>query len=84
MSDTGSDSDATVAEEVNEENANSDSSDDSSIHTVEVLHPDCAVSLQRRQKLLFEKITSETSGVQYGKPCVAKFYMNIQPSVDSV
>lgn len=69
MSDIGSDSDATIADNVDEEDANSDSSGSPEIYStkVEAENPPCTLSgLQRRQKLLFEKLAAETATVEYG------------------
>jgi len=77
MSNIESDSDATVADSIDEENVNSDSSSDSSNISptegyLEVGYADSAVSLQKQQKVLFEKLekittSAETTTVQYGK-----------------
>ena len=67
MSDIGSDSDATIADSVEEDVIEEDDSDSSSSNTVEYV--DCTMSLQAGQKLVFEKlenVTAETTTVQYG------------------
>ena len=72
MSDIGSDSDATIADSVEEEDANSDNSttscsDDDSC---DVGYADCIGSLQRGQKVLFDKlesVTPDATSLHYGK-----------------
>lgn len=77
MSDIGSDSDATLADSIDEEDVNSPASSPNS-HTAEIGYPECVLSLQRGQRVLFEKlehITAETTTVQYGNlydVCVAE------------
>lgn len=68
MSDIGSDSDVTIADDVEEEDS-SDSSSSHSDRTTEVERLACTASLQKGQKALFEKLeklTVETTTVQYG------------------
>ena len=68
MSDIGSDSDATIADSVEEED-NNESCSSPSHHIEGVGYPECALSLQRGQRILFEKldkITPETTTLQYG------------------
>ena len=69
MSDIGSDSDATVADSVEEEDANSECSSSPNTHAAEITYPDCTLSLQKGQRVLLdkiEKITHETTTVKYG------------------
>ena len=68
MSDIGSDSDATIADSVEEEDANSDNST-TSCSNDGVGYAGCIVSLQRGQKVLFQKlenVTPDTTTLQYG------------------
>lgn len=78
MSDIGSDSDATIAdsieegdieEDVTEEDVIKEEDPGNSSNNLTVGYADCVLSLQAGQKLLFEKledITAETTTVKYG------------------
>ena len=68
MSDIGSDSDATIADSVEEEDVSNECSSPNT-YTAEITYPDCTSSLQKGQRILLdklEKITPETTTVQYG------------------
>ena len=82
-SDIGSDSDATIAESVEEEDVNSECSSPDT-HTAVTTYPDCTSSLQKGQRILLdklEKITPETTTVQYGncQSCVC-VYLHVRVS----
>ena len=65
MSDIGSDSDATIADSIEEDDGGSSSSSNNTT----IGYAECALSLQAGQKQLFEKfdkVTAETTTVQYG------------------
>ena len=68
MSDIGSDSDATIADSIEEGDIGEDvieEEEDSGSSSNTVGYADCALSLQAGQKLLFEKLENITT-VQYG------------------